>query len=77
MLSDPFLRQLLIRFILCHAALDAFKPTRELLAAAELLPPRATPPLPPPIMRHAAALGAVRAIATAIGAATSFHEAWS
>ena len=76
-MADPFLRQLLIRFILCTAAYDAHKPTRELLKSRELLPPRSTPPLPTAILRHAAALSAVRAIATAIGAATSFHESFS
>ena len=59
------------------AAFDAFKPTRELIAAGELLGPRASPPLPPGILRHAAALSAVRAIATAVGAGDNFHEAFS
>ena len=59
------------------AAFDAFKPTRELIAAGELIGPRSSPPLPQGILRHAAALSAVRAIATAIGAADSFHETFS
>ena len=59
------------------AAFEAFKPTRSLLTAGELLPPRSSPPLPQSIMRHAAALSAVRSIATAIGAAQSFHETFS
>ena len=62
---------------MCAAAFDAFKPTRRHLQTGELLPPRSSPPLPPSILRHAAALSAVRAIATAIGAAESFHEAFS
>ena len=66
-----------VRARACAAAFDAFKPTRELLASGELLPPRSSPPLPSGILRHAAALSAVRAIATAIGAAERFHEGFS
>ena len=78
----PRIRTLSQRIYVCvprsfAAAFDAHKPTRELIKSGELLPPRASPPLPQGILRHAAALSAVRAIATAVGAAERFHESFS
>lgn len=61
----------------CTAAFDTFKPTRELIASGELLPPATSPPLPPGIMRHEVALSAIRALAGVIGAADRFHETFA
>lgn len=72
--SDPFLRTALVRFLLCTAAFASLGETRDLHARGELHLPRCAPALPESLMRHPAALGAVRAIAAAVGAGAQFEQ---
>jgi len=66
-LADAFLRTLLMRFTLCEAAFRTFKPTRRLLAARTLLPPRIVPELPAAAMGDGSALlASLRRVAEAL-----------
>lgn len=66
-LSDPFLRTLMLRFILCDAAFHSFRPTKRLLAEGKLLPPRCVPKLPLEAARESVALlSSLRRVAEAL-----------
>ena len=72
-MSDPFLRTILVRFLVCAAAFGTLSATRELHQKGELRLPRCSPALPESLMRHPAAIGAVRAMATVVGADAQFE----
>ena len=66
-LADPFLRTLMLRFILCDAAFHSFRPTKRLLAEGKLLPPRCVPKLPLEAARESVALlSSLRRVAEAL-----------
>ena len=70
-LADPFLRMMTLRFAMCEASFQAFKPTKTLLACGQLLPPRCVPELPLEAMR-APALASLRRVAEALDALECF-----
>ena len=66
-LAEPFLRTLMLRFILCDAAFHSFRPTKRLLAEGKLLPPRCVPKLPLEATRESVALlSSLRRVAEAL-----------